>query len=127
MKRNQEAGFSLIETLVAITILAAIVVPVCSGLLLSIRLNAKTEQMMQAEHAVSSAVETLMAEGITGVTAEGKFYDEFLDADGQPQDRFPDVKVVTSQDADKPYYNVEVTDNNKLVSVKVAIRAKEGG
>ena len=119
MKRNRsEAGFSLVETMVAIAILAILVVPICTGLVLSVRLNEKAEQMMQAELAVSSAVETLMAEGITDASST-------YDGVGA-SDRFPDVKVVTSLDQTAPYYNVVVTDNEKLVSVAVTIRAKGG-
>lgn len=62
-KHNSTAGFSLIEVLVAITILGLVVVPIGSSLVLSFRLNARSEQMLQAQLAVSSAVETIMAEG----------------------------------------------------------------
>ena len=49
MKNKYNAGFSLIEVLVAIVILAAIVIPTCSSLVLSHRMNAKTEELMQAQ------------------------------------------------------------------------------
>ena len=64
MKNRHNEGFSLVETLVSITILALIVIPVCSGLIMSFRMNAKTNSLMQAQLAVSSAAETLLAEGI---------------------------------------------------------------
>ena len=63
MKKNNE-GFSLVEVLLAMVLLAAIVIPTCTSLVLSFRMNAKAEALMQAQLAVSSAVETLMAEGI---------------------------------------------------------------
>lgn len=62
-KHNQTAGFSLIEVLVAITILGLVVVPIGSSLVLSFRLNARSGDTLQAQLAVSSAVETIMAEG----------------------------------------------------------------
>lgn len=62
-KHNSTAGFSLIEVLVAITILGLVVVPIGSSLVLSFRLNARSGDTLQAQLAVSSAVETIMAEG----------------------------------------------------------------
>ena len=62
-KHNSTAGFSLIEVLVAITILGFVAVPIGSSLVRAFELNARSEQMLQAQLAVSSAVETLMAEG----------------------------------------------------------------
>ena len=64
MKTKNDQGFSLIEVLVAIVILAAFVVPTCSALVLSARMNAKAQALMQAQLDVSSAVEILMARGI---------------------------------------------------------------
>lgn len=65
MKNKHDQGFSLVEILVAIVILAAFVVPTCSALVLTAKMNEKTDDMMKAQLAVSSAVETLMAEGIS--------------------------------------------------------------
>ena len=119
MNRKNNGGFSLLETVVAIAVLAVIVIPVCSSLVLSVRLNAKAGDVLQARLAVSSAVEALMAEGITGASEK---YDEEGDAD-----RFPDVQVRTEGGTDASnntlYYNVEVTDNNGLVTVHTCIRA----
>lgn len=119
MKHKHNAGFTLIEVLVAITLLGIIVVPTCSGLLLSIHMNAKTEELMQSQLAVSSVVETLMAEGITG---KSEAYDE---AGGT--DRFPEVKVKTEKVDGANYYNVTVTSNDGLVSVTTTIRENTGG
>ena len=119
-KRN--GGFSLIETLISIVILGAMVVPTCTALVMSIRLNDKTEKMLQAQLAVSSAVETLMAEGVT----EAK--------EGYEAERFPDVYIVTEQvienGAEMPYYSVVVSDvpaegGDALVTVSTTIRAAE--
>lgn len=111
MKHKHNAGFTLIEVLVAITLLGIIVVPTCSGLLLSIRMNAKTEELMQSQLAVSSAVETLMAEGIT--TA------------GTDTSRFDDVTVITTKESEKPYYKVTVESGS--VAVTTYIRENVGG
>lgn len=65
MQNKHDEGFSLIEILVAIVILAAFVVPICGALLMSNEMNTRTDNLMQAQLAVSSAVEILMAEGIS--------------------------------------------------------------
>ena len=72
MKNKHDEGFSLIEILVAIVILTAFVVPTCSALVMSNEMNNRTDALMQAQLAVSSAVETLMAEGIQEKTENYK-------------------------------------------------------
>ena len=118
MKNKHDAGFSLIEVLVAIVILAAIVVPTCSSLVLSHKMNAKTEQLMQAQLDVSSAVETLMAEGIeTTKTVNG-------DVIPEQADKLPGVKIIITASAgnETPYYGVEITSKlDDSVSVKTYI------
>lgn len=123
MKHKHNAGYSLVETVVAIAILAIIVTPISTGMVLAFKMNAKTEQLMQAELAVSSAVETLMAEGIT----------EASDTYGSGDDRFNKVKITTiiateGEGTDKvelPYYIVEVSDAEERLTVKTHIRAVE--
>lgn len=130
MKRKNDAGYSLIEVLVAITILAAVVLPTCSALVLGIQMNEKTDRLMRAQLAVSSAVETLMAEGIpagTPKTADTEDYGKTGSFD-----RFPDVTVkVTPENTDTPgsssYYNVEVVSNDQLVKVSTAVAVGQGG
>lgn len=64
MKPKHNEGFSLVEIMVAIALLGLLVVPTCTSLLMAIQINTRTDDMRQAQLAVSSAVETLMAEGI---------------------------------------------------------------
>ena len=147
MKNKQEGGFSLIEVVLAMVILALIVVPTCTSLVLSFRVNAKADAMLQAQLAVSSAVEQLMAVGIDkdraiDAIAKQQDYDMILEAktdgDGetateealpgneQPEveetatDEFPDVKIAVEQSEN--CYKVVVTDNNDLVTVTTYIR-----
>lgn len=111
MKRKSEAGFSLVEVLVAIALLGIVVIPTCSALVMSFRMNAKTDEMMQAQLAVSSAVETLMAEGIEFDSGENNVGEE----------RFPDVTIVLESKGS--YYSVVVTSKNvDSVSVSTHIR-----
>ena len=69
MKRNNE-GFSLVEIVAAIAILGVFFSAACASLMLGLRMNEKTDAMLQSQLAVSSAVETLMAEGIVDPTAD---------------------------------------------------------
>lgn len=129
MKRKHNEGFTLVELLISMVILAAIVLPTCTSLVLSYRMNAKTEKMMQAQLAVSSAVETLMARGIT---------DEFVEkvsASAEQAgttegtcDEFPSIKFILADKGD--YYDITVMDEEGMVEVKTSIRDKttsEGG
>lgn len=124
MKGKNNAGFSLIEVLVAIAILAGILVPACSSLVLSLRMNAKAEALLNARIAVSSAVETLMAEGITEQNLNDYGW-EVIDDAGNRMDRFPDVTITTEKQG--TYYNVIVKSNDNEVVVTTCIRASEGG
>lgn len=120
MHQKNNGGFSLIEVLVAIVILGALVVPTCTGLVLSVRLNEKAKDMMQAQLLVSSAVETLMASGIKKASEQ---YDIESGVD-----MFPGVTVKTEKQNDNdPFYKVLVTDDRALVTVETIIREAEGG
>ena len=61
----RSAGFTMVEIIVAIAILGLAIAPLCTSLVLALRLNAKTDQQLRAELAVTSAVEELMSTGIT--------------------------------------------------------------
>ena len=120
MKKRNE-GFTLLETLIAIVVLGIVVVPTCSSILMSFRMNAKTDQLLRDQLAVSSAVETLMAEGIAG---ESNDYGR-ITVDGTAEDRFPDVVITTTENGD--YYSVTVKTNDGEVEVTTKIRAVGGG
>ena len=120
MKHKKDAGFSLVEVLVSIVILALVVVPLCTGLVMSVRMNAKADALLQAQLAVSSEIEKLMATGI--------------DENSIPTTDTHVVVTVERDPADSPYYNVTVSydedledeDNEYLVSVETFIRAVSG-
>ena len=87
--KKDNGGFSLIEVLVAIVILGVIVVPVCQGIVNSVAINRAANEILQARLAVSSAVETLMADGVQ-YTVEGDpaectldGYEKTLDENGE--------------------------------------------
>ena len=155
MNKKCDGGFSLIEVVLAMVILALIVVPTCTSLVLSFRVNAKADALLQAQLAVSSAVEELMAEGIATERAEyainhfeGAYdlisesktedgnevavltpllEDTAQESDSVVKDEFPDVSIIVTAIADEAsYYKVVVADNEGLVEVVTYIR-KVGG
>ena len=119
MKVKNNAGFSLVEVVVAMAILASVIIPVCTGMMVSVRVNAKAEAMLKAKIAVSSAVETMMAKG----------YSEQLEENLESGN----IQITATHDVDKPYYyNVVVTDTEGLVTVTTSVHAavpagEEGG
>ncbi len=95
MKRNND-GFSLVEIVAAIAILGIFFGTACSALVLGLRMNERTDAKLQAQLAVSSAVETLMAEGI--VSENGKF------------------DIVPQKDNNGNYpFDAPVDENNKII------------
>lgn len=123
-KRN--AGFSLVEVLVAIVLLGAMVVPIGTGLVTSLRINDKTESMLQAQLDVSSAVERLMATGVTtSFLGELTETEDPEDGNAKTHTAYPDVIFVIGELQEEAYYQVQVTDEEGLVSVVTSIR-KEG-
>ncbi len=72
-KLRERCGSTLLEVVVSIALLGLLVVPISSGIITALRINEKSDDMMQARLAVSSAAETVMAVGIEHVndTFEG--------------------------------------------------------
>ena len=105
MKRKSNGGFSLVEVVVALTILSSIVVPICGSMVLSTRINAKAEAVLQARLAVSSTLEILK--------------NTPFDPDDLPES--PEgVTITVDEDTladDIPYYIVEVAHTD-LVCVQ---------
>lgn len=116
MKLKNNAGYSLVEVVVAIAILALIIVPVSTGMVTAFKMNAKAEQLIQAELAVSSAVEALMSKGIDGTEIS--------------EDTYPgvDLDAVNVDLKDEgAYYKATVTSRNvDGVQVETYIRAVDG-
>lgn len=111
-KLKDNGGYSLVELMVAMVILGIITVPVLSGMLVSIKAMSYSEQIMKSQLAVSSAVETLMAKGISSAAAP------------EMEGVIIEVEEVTG----KPYYNVTVTSEALSgVQVETVIRKVGGG
>ena len=91
-------------------ILALVVVPLCTGLVMSVRMNAKADALLQAQLAVSSEIEKLMATGIDGV----------------PETENDHIVIEVVHDGSSPYYNVTV-QSIEHESVRVETVIREGG
>jgi|GEM_PF-3760121 len=67
-KFKERCGAALLEVMISIAMLGLLMVPISSGILMSFRINQRSDEIMQARLAVSSAVETIMAEGVENYT-----------------------------------------------------------
>lgn len=63
-KFKERCGAALLEVMISIAMLGLLMVPISSGILMSFRINQRSDEIMQARLAVSSAVETIMAVGV---------------------------------------------------------------
>lgn len=124
MKHKNNEGSSLLEIVIAMAILAVIVIPVCSSLILSHRMNAKTEAVLQAQLDVAAAVEYYMATGIpedAEITETGKDYSKDYSketADGVVPDEFPAVQV--------RIVRVIRADDNKVLCYRMTFSSETG-
>ncbi len=108
-------GVTLVEVLVAITVLGIVTAALGGSLVVSNRINSRSEQIIKDRLAVSSAVETLMAEGIE----KGKIdYSSYY-----PSDTTLDVTIeVGPEDTTDPdCYKVTVKSTDGEVSVETYI------
>lgn len=129
MNKKNNAGFSLVEIVVTVAILGILYTTVCTSLVWATKTNNRTTELLQAQLAVSSAVETLMAEGIT---EENPAYDWILeDGATEKTDRFPGVKIETKKvpiegtTENYPYYEVIVSTDDDSVIVTTYIREEK--
>ena len=123
MKHRNNGGFSLVEMLVAIVILGLITVPMLSGMVVAMKTIARSEDMMKAQLAVSSAVETLMSKGIDPSLFNNEETKKIVD-----ETSFPGLTVTVESVDGQAYYKVTVTyyeDDDALVTVDTFIR--QGG
>lgn len=117
MKKENNAGYSLIEVLAAILLLGILSVPLCNSLVMGHKMNVKSQTLLQAQLEVSAAVEQLMAEGITGDEEFETYISELASK--------RNVRIdVNGLDTKQPYYTVTVTSKtDPNVSVSTTIRS----
>lgn len=133
-KGKNNGGFSLIEVLAAITVMAIVIGPICAGLVVSARLNARCETLLQDQLAVKSAVETLMADGIQA-TYDAETKDTETKGVKIVNGSFDGLKVTfspynltedTNYSEKLPYaYDVTVSSADERVVVTTVIRATD--
>ena len=128
--KTRTEGFSLIEIMVAIVIMGIVLVPVCNAMLSSVSVNRSSNEILQARLAVSSAVESMMAEGVK-YKQEGDAY-VTIEPDFSSLSVTLDVTLVMQIDADgvPSYYDVTVKEHDTgskrpPVKVETHIRAVE--
>lgn len=113
MKKENNAGYSLIEVLAAILLLGILSVPLCNSLVMGHKMNVKSQTLLQAQLEVSAAVEQLMAEGIR----EGKDYEEL------GNEMNVEISIAQEINAEQPYYTVTVKSlTDKSVDVTTSVR-----
>ena len=142
---KNKQGSTLLEIIVAIAILGLMVAPVCASLVLSFRLNAESEKILQARLLVESTVEQLMAEGLVYEKTEeeteyrlANVFSENVKVNPDSNDYF-DIYISITQD-DEPdessWYKVtvwsgECTDVSVTTNIRIAsaiiVPAQEGG
>ncbi|MBR5490653.1 MAG: type II secretion system protein [Oscillospiraceae bacterium] len=145
---KNKQGSTLLEIIVAIAILGLMVAPVCASLVLSFRLNAESEKILQARLLVESTVEQLMAEGLVyegtkddagniSYSLANKF-PENVKVNPDSNDYF-DIYISITQDSEpdeSSWYKVtvwsgECTDVSVTTNIRIAsastVPAQEGG
>ena len=109
-KFKERCGTTLPEILISIALLGLLIVPISSGILTSMRINEKSDDMMRARLAVSSAAETIMAVGIDS-------------ADTLRNLNLPDVVIDNGITAQDGYWTLTVR-SDKFSEVFVEIRVR---
>ena len=135
------AGFSLLETLVAIVVFSIVVTSIGSSLVMAHRINARSEVLIQEQLKVSRVVEAIMSRGIPATATseklaelQGELKTEFEQEDGYDVVILIDWGTLGSADVHtektKAFYDVvirtKVTDLQEDVWVRTHVRAVEG-
>lgn len=114
LKKND--GYTLLEVVVSMLVLAIIAAPIGSAFVVSARVNAYADKVFQARLAVSSAAEQLMAEGVE------------VDRDNNVTNNLGNLNVTaTANDVIvvDDLYEVTITSEDvDTVSVKMQVHAK---
>lgn len=126
---NRIAGFSLIEVIVGIAVLGLVTVPLCASLVLSMRINAHSRDLMNAQLAAAGMVETLMESGID-VGDSSEFSANGPDCWSKPTHTLPEgvSSVIAEKTESAHWYAVTVVgeSNGQTVELITSIR-KDGG
>ena len=119
LKKNN--GYTLLEVVVSMLVLAIIAAPIGSAFVVSARVNAYADKVFRARLAVSSAAEQLMAEGVVVDTTSGT-----SPVDVAAQNRLDGVKVEAElSTTGSNLYTVTITSTDvDTVSVNMQVHGK---
>jgi len=99
-KESKTGGYSLMEILVATIAMGVLIVTVSTSLIVSFKMNTRSNQILKAQIQVSSTIEKLMATGVS--TSDAKV--------AVLPDSPIEIKVEEPPGvSNPPYYNVTVT------------------
>ncbi len=120
-KFKERCGAVLLEVLISIAILGLLTVPISSGIMMALHIDARSNDIMQARLAVSSAVEAIMATGIDSVEAAKALDLPGVDIDNviPPGGNGYWKLTVRSENFDNIFVDMRVRSN--------AVRTPEGG
>lgn len=124
MKRKisgNNGGFTLIEVVVAITVLALVAAPVGGALAVSGRVNAYADRVLQARLNVSAVAETLMQEGIDANKKDPNNNKVYSDT------RFKDCDIEFEEDGDLDGLFSVTIKSTSVPSVTITTRIRAAG
>ena len=114
-KLKDRCGAALLEIMVSIAMLGLLLVPISSGILMSLRMNQRSDEIMKARLAVSSAVETIMAVGVDSTDTPSDLNN--LNLEGIREFEWQDIA------ANSGWMEITVTsDSVEEISVKLTVR-----
>lgn len=113
MNKNNK-GFSLVEVLIAMTVLAIIVVPLLRAFSTSANVNAKAERLMNANNIAQNIIEELKAEGLEAIAEAGYKKVNSIEEGIKEEDDTEDTVVYRYDDSEglkvgEAYYDVEIS------------------
>lgn len=121
-KKNSDKGFTLVEVLVAVVVLAIVVIPLLNSFYMASRTNAKAKKLMDATTAAQNVFEELKGEKLDDfITAHSETLEKILDGSGNPQldeqgkEMYRHILPITSNPTgyqmtvDQKTFNVRVT------------------
>lgn len=118
-KLKERCGAALLEVLVSIAILGLLALPISSGIMVSLRINEQSSEMMKARLAVSSAAETIMAAGISSADEAASLDLPRVDVENAVLNGGYWTLTVRSEDFEDIFVDIRFRSN--------ALRTPEGG
>ncbi len=131
-KKNTNQGFSLVELLVAVAILAVIVTPFLMAFLTTTNINANTKKQQRAKFAATNVMEDIRSvdvEDIIGVTKiddnrnedGGYNYPSAVDENGIPTGAKAIASVYPQDDGTYLYKTTQITDKDEEYTVDATL------